>query len=192
MSAFNLLPTAVLCVLLTGCQPLVDVLTLPPPSSTVRTPRPVASMPDHTVPALPVNLDFRITDARARISGRDYVMDAADRPVITALGGDIYKLDLTLHRDSKSSWRGDETLTTHFYYDGAELIFFADRNGNHRFDRRENHVRYLITHTQEIIADGNKRYVQSRSLDVSLRDKHLDSWSRVKTLEMRLAFVGGR
>jgi len=195
MSAFKFLPTTVLCIALTGCQSFIDALTVPiePAHAVVREPRPVVAAPRSVAtPVVPVNLDFRILEAHARISGRDYVMDASERPVITALGGDTYRLDLTLRRDSNSSLRGDETLTTHFYYDGAELIFFADRNGNHRFDRRESYVRYLITHTQEIITDGNRRYVQLRSLNVSLRDKHLDSWSRVKTLEMRLVFVTGR
>jgi len=187
----KLLPIVVSCALLSGCQALIDVTTVPvePVPVHAREPRPVATDPRD---AIPVHLDFRIVDARARIGGRDYVMDVADRPVITALGDDTYRLDLILRRDSKSSWRGDETLSTHFYYDGAELIFFADRNGNHRFDRRENHVRYLISHTQEIITDGNKRYVQARSLEAVLRDKHLDSAQRVKTLEMRIAFVGRR
>jgi|GEM_PF-2106778 len=195
MPAFRFLPIAGLCVglciCLAGCQPLVDALTVPIEPG--RGSRPVVAPPRNTAPpALPVSLDFRIVEARARISGRDYVMDVTERPVIAALGDDTYTLALTLRRDSKSSWRGAETLTTHFYYDGAQIIFFADRNGNHRLDRHEPQMRYLVTHTREIVTDGNRRYVQETGLHVSLRDKHMDSWQRVKPLEMRLVFVGGR
>jgi len=104
MSVFKLLPLAVLCIFLTGCQSLLDVFTLPPPSGSVHTPRPLPATPGSTTTNLPpADLDFRIVDARARIGGRDYVMDVADRPVITALGDDTYRLDLILRRDSKSS-----------------------------------------------------------------------------------------
>jgi len=191
MPAFRFVPVVVLWVGLAGCQPLVDVLTVPIEPG--RGSRPTVTPPRHTAPsARPAALDFRIVEARARIAGRDYVMDVTERPVITALGDDTYTLALTLRRDSRSSWRGSETLTTHFYYDGAQIIFFADRNGNHRLDRHESQVRYLITHTREIVTDGNRRYVQETGLAVSLRDKHMDSWQRVKPLEMRLVFVGGR
>jgi len=196
------LPTLLICALLTACT--VNVIPADHAPATAQTARATAAMasldpsatsrPDTRAAesaAYPAELNFRIREARARIGSRDYVLDFRNRPVITAVGDNTYRLDLTLQRDSRASLRGDETLTTHFYYDGTELVFFGDKNRNQRFDRREAGVRHLITHTREFVTQGNKRFAQPRNLDITLRREHLSSYQRVDTLWLRLMFQEG-
>jgi len=189
--------TAALCGLLTGCLATQDAILSPPvssPPATVTEHRPTsASLPKAVAPApLPANLDFRIVEARATIDRREYTMERHNRPVITSLGDDTYRLDLTLTRASRSSLRGDETLRIHFYYDGLELIFFGDRNDNRRLDRREPSMRYLINHTREIVTKGDRRYIQPLELNVTLKREHITSAHSLRSLDMSLIFQAGR
>jgi len=139
--------------------------------------------------AKPANLNFRVLEAYADISGRSYVLDPHNRAQIVQVNDKTYQLELTLKRNSNSSLRGDEKIITHFYYDGLELIFFGDRNKNQIFDRSENAKRYLITHTFEIVQKDGKTYGQGRLLKVDLERKHLSSGQKIKNLTLQLLFL---
>jgi len=186
MSGTHRLVCVFFSVILGGC---VNFSSLPPISKdtspaavTVPSPKP------GRIDIQPAHIDFRVVDAKAMIGKREYIFDVRQRPDITALGENIYQMDLTLRRDSKHSLRADETITTHFYYDGMELIFFGDKNHNQRLDRKESTARYLISHTRELITKNNKRYLQARNLDVELKSRHISSYQRVNSLDIRLIF----
>jgi len=134
-------------------------------------------------------LNFRIINAYADIGGRDYVMDIHLRPIITLVNNNIYRLELTVKRDSNSSLRANEIIITHFYYDGLELIFFADKNRNQLFDSNENGKRYIISHTFELVRQNNKIHMQNRILPVDLQRKHVISAHKLHELRMQLLFI---
>jgi len=182
---FSLLACA---VYLGGCTTLEDVLRAT--SAAPAQPRPAMSAPSSVAPVAPssFHVDFRILEGRVTISRRGYVLDAFERPVITPLGGDVYQLEMKFRRDSKNSFRGDETIVTKFYYDGVELIFFWDANNNNRLDRYESNVRYVIDHKQEIVAEGGKRFARARKLTVHLAKEHTNSAQSVRDLALTLLF----
>jgi len=140
----------------------------------------------------PANINFRIIDAYADISGRNYVMDARLTSVITLVSDKIYQLELVLKRNSKSSLRSDETIITHFYYDGLELIFFGDKNKNLRFDKNESGKRYLVLHTFEIVQKDNKTYLNPSNLIIDLKREHISSWQRLNSLTLQILFTNLR
>jgi len=203
--AFSLLACA---VYLGGCATLEDVLRAtsaapahPRPAMSAPSPAPLSAAPapggshgSHGLaPAAPVapssfHVDFRILEGRVTISRRGYVLDAFERPVITPLGGDVYQLEMKFRRDSKNSFRGDETIVTKFYYDGVELIFFWDANNNNQLDRYESNVRYVIDHKQEIVAEGDRRFARARKLTVHLAKEHTNSAQSVRDLALTLLF----
>jgi len=190
MSVFRSYFAVFLCVVLPGCAAFLEVLTAPINTTPSTSAAPIKTPPPQkSSPALPVHLNFRILNARAQISGRDYIMDSTTRPIITALGENTYQLELTLRRDSNSSLRGDETVITHFYYDGVELLFFGDLNGNQRLDRREPSMRHIISHTQEVISEGNKHYLQPLHLTITLNRQHFRTWQRIGNVELQLIFI---
>jgi len=189
-------------VCLSGCVTLSDLLPPPararqpdaatapqPPAPPTATPQTQVPLPTQTLPLqYPSRVDFRILEGRVTISRRGYVLDTFERPVITPLGGDVYRLEMKFRRDSKNSFRGDETIVTKFRYDGVELIFFWDANNNNRLDRYESNVRYVIDHKQEIVAEGDRRFARARKLTVHLAKEHTDSAQSVRDLALTLLF----
>jgi|GEM_PF-2568830 len=137
---------------------------------------------------MPNDVDFKVINARAIIGSRDYVLDIRDKPIISKIAGNLYQLDLVMRRDSKVSLRGNERITTHFYYDGTELIFFGDKNHNYNFDRSESGKMYHIRYKQEVVLQDKKSFFQKSMLSINLQRQHINSNNKVKDLSFDIYF----
>jgi len=138
-------------------------------------------------PAAPI--DFRLLHAEANIGKKDYVLSPDVPPVVYPLGENFYRLELKMKRSSRKSWRGDETVKVHFFYDGMALTFFGDRNGNERPDRREKRQEHLIRHKQELVTEGNRSFMRSVDLHIELFGGEVSSASSLRSLKLHFIFL---
>jgi len=57
------------------------------------------------------------------------------------------------------------------------------------FRRAPRVVSKCLCHTRELVQKGNARYVQARTLDVTLKRRHVRSSQRLDHLKIRLMFT---
>jgi len=134
------------------------------------------------------SVDFQLIGAQAHIGKREYVLSANISPIIYPLGDNFYRLEFEIERNSRSSFRGNERVHIHFFYDGLRLTFFGDRNGNERPDRHEKRQEHLIRHKQELITEGNRRFMRSTDLFIDLERNHITAPTNLRYLKLHFIF----
>jgi len=83
-------------------------------------------------------IDFTITGAIAHDrTDHGFILSMTTPPAIEALGNQIYRLKMVFVWDPRSGRPEKVPLTTSFYYDGENIIFFNDETGNHRLNAGE-------------------------------------------------------
>jgi len=137
----------------------------------------------------PAPLDLRLLHAQANIGKKDYTLSPDAPPIVYPLGENFYRLELKMKRNSRKSWRGDETVKVHFHYDGVALTFFGDRNGNERPDRREKRQEHLIRHKYELVTEGNRTFNRSIDLHLELFGGEVSSASSLRSLKLHFIFL---
>jgi len=143
----------------------------------------------YAIAATAAPIDFRLLHAQANLSKKDYVLSPDVPPVVYPLGENFYRLELKMKRNSRKSWRGDETVKVHFFYDGMALTFFGDRNGNERPDSREKRQDHLIRHKHEMVTEGNRSFMRSVDLHVELFGGEVSSASSLRSLKLHFIFM---
>jgi len=143
----------------------------------------------YAIAAAAAPIDFRLLHAQANIGKKDYVLSPDEPPVVYPLGENFYRLELRMKRNSSKSWRGDETVKVHFFYDGMALTFFGDRNGNERPDRREKRQEHLIRHKHEMVTEGNRSFMRSVDLHIELFGGEVSSASSLRSLKFHFIFM---
>jgi len=143
----------------------------------------------YAIAAAAAPIDFRLLNAQANIGKKDYILSPDVPPVVYPLGENFYRLELKMKRNSRKSWRGDETVKVHFFYDGMALTFFGDRNGNERPDRHEKRQEHLIRHKHELVTEGNRTFSRSVDLHVELFGGEVSSASSLRSLKLHFIFL---
>jgi len=143
----------------------------------------------YAIAAAAAPIDFRLLHAQANIGKKDYILSPDVPPVVYPLGENFYRLELKMKRNSSKSWRGDETVKVHFFYDGMALTFFGDRNGNERPDRREKRQEHLIRHKHELVTEGKRSFMRSVDLHVELFGGEVSSASSLRSLKLHFIFM---
>jgi len=143
----------------------------------------------YAIAASAAPIDFRLLHAQANINKKDYVLSPDEPPIVYPLGENFYRLELKMKRNSRKSWRGDETVKVHFFYDGMALTFFGDRNGNERPDRREKRQEHLIRHKHEMVTEGNRSFMRSVDLHIELFGGEVSSASSLRSLRLHFIFM---
>ncbi|KXU35463.1 hypothetical protein AXK11_06390 [Cephaloticoccus primus] len=144
--------------------------------------------PAYSIATVAHPIDFRLLAARATINKRDYVLSDQHPPLVTPVGENLYRLELHLRRNSRKSWRGEEKVSVHFFYDGFALTFFGDRNRNERPDQREGRQEHLIRHKEEVVTEGNRSFVRPVELLIELGRGEVSSPSSLRSLQLHLIF----
>jgi|GEM_PF-547740 len=139
--------------------------------------------------AAEVPIDFRLLHAQADINKKDYVLSQSAPPIVYPLGENFYRLELKMKRNSRKSWRGEEAVKLHFYYDGLVLTFFGDRNRNERPDRYESSSEHLIRHKHEQITEGNRTFMRSVDLHIELGRGEVSAPSGLRRLQLHFIFL---
>jgi len=173
-----------LCIVI---PPPVQAQSWPPQSVPPSNNSPAPSN-NYAVSAAPV--DFQLIGAQATINRREYVLSQEVSPMIYPLGDHFYRLEFDMERNSSSSLRGNENIHIHFFYDGLRLTFFPDRDGDERPSRYEMRRRqeHFVRHKQELIVEGNRRFMRSAELLVELENKQISTPTNVYDLKLHFIF----
>jgi len=144
--------------------------------------------PSHNYAISAASVDFQLIGAQATINKKAYVLSQDTSPMIYPLGDHFYRLEFDMQRNSRSSFRGNESIHIHFFYDGLKLTFFADRNGNERPDRHERRQEHFIRHKQELITEGNRNFMRSADLLIELGRDQISTPTNIRGLKLHFIF----